>query len=67
MIYDEKVDCYKRGAANPSDVQLALNAMDDFILRFNEAYHNATPPSPASKEIYRDLADDYTFEFFRRQ
>ena len=67
MMYDEKIECYKRGAANPSDVQLALNAMDDFILRFNEAYHNATPPSPQSREIYHELADDYTFEFFRRQ
>ena len=67
MMYDEKVEVYKRGAANPDDVQLALNAMEDFILKFNEAYYNATPPSPASKEIYRDLADEYTFEFFRQK
>ena len=67
MMYDEKVECYKRGAANPSDVQLALNAMEDFILKFNEAYHNATPPSPESRAMYKDLANDYAIEFFLRQ
>lgn len=67
MMYDEKVECYKRGAANPSDVQLALNAMEDFILKFNEAYHNALPPSPESRAMYKDLANDYAIEFFLRQ
>ena len=68
MMYDEKVECYKRGAANPSDVQLAINAMDDFILRFNEAYHNATPKSPEAREIYRDLVEEYVSELkFMRQ
>lgn len=67
MMYDEKVECYKRGAANPSDVQLALNAMEDFILKFNEAYHNALPPSPESRAMYKDLANYYAIEFFLRQ
>ena len=67
MMYDEKVECYKRGAASPADVQLALNAIDDFILKFNEAYHYALPPSPESRAMYKDLANDYAIEFFLRQ
>ena len=67
MMYDEKIECYKRGVVSPSDVQLALNAMEDFILKFNEAYHYALPPSPQSQAIYKDLANDYAIEFFLGQ
>ena len=67
MMYEEKVECYKRGAANPSDVQLALNAMEDFISRFKAAYSNSLPSNLGAREIYHDLADEYTFEFFRWQ
>ena len=67
MMYEEKVAVYKRGAANPDDVQLAINAMDDFILRFKAAYSNSLPSNLGVREIYHDLAEDYTFEFFRRQ
>lgn len=63
MTYEERAECYRMGAENPEGVKLALEATENFILRFNEACFNNKPDDPGAAEIYRDLVDEYVSDF----
>ena len=65
MILDEKINCYRTGALNPEETQIALGCFDSFMAGFEELYEKSEPQDSTMKKIFRDLAADYTFEFFR--
>ena len=67
MMYEEKVECYKRGANAPEETQIAIGIFESFATGFEELYNKLEPQDSTIKKIFRDLAEDYTFEFFRRQ
>jgi hypothetical protein len=63
MTYDDRITCYRTGAENPAGTMKALEAMESFILRFNEAYEHNTPDDDGAAGIYRDLVDEFLSDF----
>ena len=66
-MIEDKINCYRTGALNPEETQIAIGVFESFAAGFEELYEKSEPQDSTMKEIFRDLADDYTFEFFRRQ
>lgn len=65
MMIEEKLNCYKTGALNPEETQIAIGAFEKFAKDFQKLYDNAEPLDSTIAEIFLDLAADFTFEFFR--
>lgn len=65
-MIEEKLKCYRTGVNNPEETQIAIGIFESFAAGFEELYNKLEPQDSTIKKIFRDLANDYTFEFFRR-
>lgn len=65
MMFDEKLNCYKTCALNPEETQIAIFAFEKFAENFQKLYANVEPLDSTAAELFKDLAADFTFEFFR--
>lgn len=65
-MIDEKINCYRTGFNYPEETQIAIRVFESFAEGFKELYAKVEPQDSRIKEIFKDLAEDYTFEFFQR-
>lgn len=63
---DEKLNCYRTGVNAPEETQIAIGIFESFVAGFEELYDKLEPQDSKIKAIFRDLAEDYTFEFFHK-
>ena len=67
MMYEERIKCYRTGVNAPEETQIAIGIFESFATGFEELYNKLEPQDSTIKKIFQDLAEEYTFEFFRVQ
>lgn len=65
-MIEDKLNCYQTGSSNPEETQIAIGIFESFAEGFKELYEKAEPQDSTTKKIFRDLSEEYCFEFFRR-